>query len=246
MKIVIIGYGKMGHAIEALAAERGHEVICTIDNAEELVAKSATLKAADVAIEFTMPSVAAGNIRYCLEHDIAIVCGTTGWYNDYYELAALCHNRGGAMLTATNFSIGMNIMFAINEHLAQLMSGRKEYKVDITEIHHIHKLDAPSGTAITLREQIEAHKMDCASDASCGLDTNSSTTKEEIPITSIREGEVPGTHTVRYQSEIDTITITHEAHSRKGLALGALMAAEFLRGKKGVFTMTDVINGTKN
>lgn len=228
MKIALIGYGKMGHAIEALAIERGHEIVCTIDNAEELAAKARQLTEADVAIEFTMPSVAADNIRYCIDNDIAIVCGTTGWYDAYYELATLCHNRGGAMLTATNFSIGMNIMFALNERLAQLMSGRDDYRVDITETHHIHKLDAPSGTAITLREQIAANRGEGHG--------------EEIPITSIREGEVAGIHTVRYQSEIDSISITHEAHSRKGLALGALLAAEYLKGKKGVYTMRDCLN----
>lgn len=228
MKIALIGYGKMGHAIEALALERGHEIVCTIDNAEELAAKARQLTEADVAIEFTMPSAAADNIRYCIDNDIAIVCGTTGWYDAYYELATLCHNRGGAMLTATNFSIGMNIMFALNERLAQLMSGRDDYRVDITETHHIHKLDAPSGTAITLREQIAANRGEGHG--------------EEIPITSIREGEVAGIHTVRYQSEIDSISITHEAHSRKGLALGALLAAEYLKGKKGVYTMRDCLN----
>ena len=233
MKIALIGYGKMGHAIEELAGTRGHEVVCTIDNAEELAAKASLLKTANVAIEFTMPSVAAGNIRYCIENDIAIVCGTTGWYDNYYELASLCHDRNGAMLTATNFSIGMNIMFALNERLAQLMNGRDEYQVDITEIHHIHKLDAPSGTAITLKEQILANGERKTENGERIID---------IPITSIREGEVPGTHTVRYQSEIDTITITHEAHSRKGLALGALMAAEFLCGKKGIYTMKDVVS----
>ena len=233
MKIALIGYGKMGHAIEELAGTRGHEVVCTIDNAEELAAKASLLKTANVAIEFTMPSVAAGNIRYCIENDIAIVCGTTGWYDNYYELASLCHERNGAMMTATNFSIGMNIMFALNERLAQLMNGRDEYQVDITEIHHIHKLDAPSGTAITLKEQILANGKRKTENGERIID---------IPITSIREGEVPGTHTVRYQSEIDTITITHEAHSRKGLALGALMAAEFLCGKKGIYTMKDVVS----
>lgn len=229
MKIALIGYGKMGHAIEALAVKRGHQICCTIDNSEELATKAQLLKNADVAIEFTMPTVAEDNIRYCIENGIAIVCGTTGWYSDYYELAALCHNRGGAMLTATNFSIGMNIMFALNERLAQLMSGHDEYSVDITETHHIHKLDAPSGTAITLRDQIAANSEGKRQDAN------------NIPIESIREGEVPGTHTVRYSSPIDTITLTHEAHSREGLALGAIIAAEFLNGKKGIFTMKEVL-----
>lgn len=237
MKIALIGYGKMGHAIEALAKTRGHEIVCTIDNDEERAAKASQLKEADVAIEFTVPSVAADNLRYCIENGIAIVCGTTGWYDAYYELATLCHNRGGAMLTATNFSIGMNIMFALNERLAQLMSGRDEYRVDITETHHIHKLDAPSGTAITLRDQIVAHR-----NVGNTIQGNANGYNEqEIPIKSIREGEVPGTHTVRYSSTIDTITLTHEAHSREGLAMGAIIAAEFLCGKKGIFTMTDVL-----
>ena len=229
MKIALIGYGKMGHAIEALAPTRGHEIVCTIDNAEELVSNAAQLKEADVAIEFTVPAAAAANLRFCIENGIAVVCGTTAWYESYDELARLCRERDGAMLTATNFSIGMNIMFSLNQRLAQLMSGRDDYQADITETHHIHKLDAPSGTAITLREQIVANSKGKRSDA------------DNIPIQSVREGEIPGIHTVRYSSIYDTITLTHEAHSRQGLALGAVIAAEFLRGKKGVFTMSDVL-----
>lgn len=220
MKIAIIGYGKMGHAIEALAHERGHEVVCTIDTAEEWTLKQAQLKEADVAIEFTMPTTAAANVRRCIETGLPIVCGTTGWYDSYDELCALCKQRNGALFTATNFSIGMNIMFALNEQLDRLMSTHSEYKASISETHHIHKLDAPSGTAITLRNQIH---------------------RDEVSIESIREGEVPGTHTVRYDSEIDSIMLTHEAHSRRGLAMGAMLAAEFLKGKHGVYGMKDLL-----
>lgn len=216
----------MGHAVENAALRRGHTIVCTVDNPAEFESKSHLVRQADVAVEFSQPTVAAGNIRRCIELGTPIVCGTTGWYSAYDELAALCRQHDGAMLTATNFSIGMNIMFALNERLAQLMSTHSDYRVDITETHHIHKLDAPSGTAITLQQQITA---------------NSQRRADDIPITSIREGEVPGTHSVRYDSPIDTITLTHEAHSREGLAQGALLAAEFLAGKKGIFTMKDIL-----
>lgn len=220
MDIALIGYGKMGHALEAMAPARGHRIVCTIDTDEEWTSKLPQLKQADVAIEFTMPSIAASNLRKCMEMGVPVVCGTTGWYDAYDEIVALCRQKGGALFTATNFSIGMNIMFALNERLDQLMAAHPEYKASISETHHIHKLDAPSGTAVTLRQQIH---------------------RDDVPIESIREGEVPGTHTVRYDSEIDTISLTHEAHSRRGLALGALMAAEYLNGKKGIFDMKDLL-----
>lgn len=213
----------MGHAIEALAAERGHEVTVKIDKDDPWPAEMD----ADVAIEFTMPATAVGNMLRCLETEIPVVCGTTGWYTDYEKVVAECKAKGGCLFTATNFSIGMNIMFALNERLAALMAGRDDYSVSISETHHIHKLDAPSGTAITLQEQIVE---------------NGKRKAESVPIASFREGEVPGTHTVVYDSEIDTITLTHEAHSRKGLALGALLAAEFLaKAKPGVYTMKDML-----
>lgn len=223
MKIALIGYGKMGHAIEALAAERGHAVTLKLDKDDVWPAAMD----ADVAIEFTTPATAVDNMRRCLEAGVPVVCGTTGWYADYEKVVAECKARNGRLFTATNFSIGMNIMFALNERLASLMRGRDDYKVSISETHHIHKLDAPSGTALSLREQI----------------VESGKRKEEsVPIASFREGEVPGTHTVVYDSEIDTITLTHEAHSRKGLALGALLAAEFLAtAKPGVYTMKDIL-----
>lgn len=226
MKIALIGYGKMGHAIEDLAVGKGHKILCTVDNAAELNDKEALVAASDVAIEFSTPNTATANIEHCLRQHVPVVCGTTGWYDNYDEVIALCRQNDGTIFTATNFSIGMNIMFAINERLAELMHGRDDYRVSITETHHIHKLDAPSGTAISLRQQIAPR-----------LGVSEST----IDIESIREGEVPGTHVVRYDSDIDTITISHEAHNRKGLAAGALMAAEFVCGKKGIFTMKDLL-----
>lgn len=223
MKIALIGYGKMGHAIEALAAERGHQVVCIID--KEL--KRGDLCDSDVAIEFTTPQTAVANLERCLREGVPVVCGTTGWYAGYEKIVSECRAQGGRLFTATNFSIGMNIMFELNRRLAELMKGRSDYSVSISETHHIHKLDAPSGTAITLQEQIVE---------------SGGRSAESIPIESFREGEVPGTHTVVYDSKIDTLTLTHEAHSRQGLALGALLAAEFLSAARpGVYTMKDIL-----
>ena len=225
MKIAIIGYGKMGHAIETLATQRGHSVVCTIDNPTEMVEKETSLRDADVAVEFTTPATAVGNIRQCLASGIAVVCGTTGWNADYVAVADECRRRGGRLFTASNFSIGMNVMFDLNERLAELMASLDGYSVSLSETHHIHKLDAPSGTALVLQQAIHRHMP-----------------SQEAPIESIREGEVPGTHTVRYDSAIDTITLTHEAHSRQGLALGATLAAEFLaKSGPGVYTMKDLL-----
>ena len=224
MNIALIGYGKMGHAIEALAEERGHRVTLKLDKDDSWPEKIE----ADVAIEFTTPGTAVGNMMRCLATGVPVVCGTTGWYAEYEKVVEECKARKGRLFTATNFSIGMNIMFALNERLAALMRGRDDYRVSISETHHIHKLDAPSGTAITLQEQIvESGKRKV----------------ESVPIASFREGEVPGTHTVTYDSEIDTLTLTHEAHSRKGLALGALLAAEWLaKADPGVYTMKDILS----
>ncbi len=218
----------MGHAIEALARGRGHMVVCTVDNAQEWGSKADALRTADVAIEFTTPSTAADNIRRCFDMGLPVVSGTTGWDAEFDGVVAQCFAGGHSLFTASNFSLGMNIMFRLNERLAELMRGRTGYEVSIAETHHIHKLDAPSGTALTLASQI----------ADCG-----GRRLDEIPIESFREGEVPGTHTVTYRSEIDTLTLTHEAHSRQGLALGALLAAEFLQGKRGHYTMKDLLEG---
>ena len=223
MKIALIGYGKMGHAVEAYAAERGHAVVCRIDK-DDLWPEQLE---ADVAIEFTTPQTAVENLKRCFALGLPVVCGTTGWYDRYNEVVAECGAKQGTLLTATNFSIGMNIMFALNERLAALMQGRDDYRVSIAETHHIHKLDAPSGTALSLQQQIVEHGHREAG---------------SVPIESFRIGEVPGTHTVTYASEIDTLTLTHEAHSRKGLAVGALLAAEWLaKTTPGVYTMKDLL-----
>ena len=227
MKIALIGYGKMGHAVEAEALLKGHSIVCVADSMEEISDRRADMQQTDVAVEFSQPSAAADNLRQCLQDGIAVVCGTTGWYEQYDSVAALCRKREGRMLTATNFSIGMNIMFTLNKRLAALMAGREQYAASITETHHIHKLDAPSGTALTLQEQIMTHGR---------------RSKNQIEIASIREGEIPGIHTVSYASAEDTITLTHEAHSRRGLAIGAVVAAEWLvAAAPGVYTMNDVL-----
>jgi 4-hydroxy-tetrahydrodipicolinate reductase len=223
MKIALIGYGKMGHAIESMAVLQGHTIVCTIDNDADWDRSSDAVRQADVAIEFTTPTTAVGNIRRCFDIGIPVVCGTTGWTAQLPELTEECIHRNQALFVASNFSIGMNIMFMLNEYLAHIMAAHPDYSVGITETHHIHKLDAPSGTAITLRDQI-AQEI-----------------SGEINITSIREGEVPGIHTVTYDSPNDTITLTHSAHNRNGLAQGALAAAEYLVGRKGFFTMRDLL-----
>lgn len=225
MRLALIGYGKMGHAVEEQALRRGHTVACTIDDSSQWA--SADGAGVDVAVEFSTPATAVENIRRCWQKGWPVVCGTTGWNACYGTVKAECLAGGQRLFTASNFSVGMNIMFALNERLAELMRGREDYRVGISETHHIHKLDAPSGTAITLQQQIvEAGKR--------GV--------EQVPITSYRVGEVPGTHTVVYDSEIDTLTLTHEAHSRKGLAMGALLAAEWLvAAGPGVYTMKDLL-----
>ena len=226
MKIALIGYGKMGHAIASLAEGRGHEVVCTIDNDTEMIEREGAMLQSDVAIEFTTPATAVANIRRCLALGVPVVSGTTGWNSSYDDVAGECIRMGGRLFTASNFSIGMNIMFAINERLADLMASRDGYTVSLSETHHIHKLDAPSGTALVLQEAIRKRIP-----------------AQEAPIQSIREGEVPGIHTLRYDSEMDTITLTHEAHSRRGLALGALLAAEYLaKAAPGVYTMKNLLS----
>lgn len=223
MKIALLGYGKMGKAIEALAQERGHSVGVTIDCEGDWAERLEDLRDCDVAIDFSTPSTAVDNIMRCFNIDMPIVVGTTGWYDQLESVVHDCQQRGQALFVASNFSIGMNIMFDLNRRLAQLMSRHPEYSATITETHHIHKLDAPSGTAVTLSNDMkeELHRT--------------------IPIKSIREGEVPGIHEVVYDSDIDTITLVHSAKNRKGLALGAILAAEYLEGKKGYYTMGDML-----
>ncbi len=231
MKIALLGYGKMGHAIERIAQQRGHEIV--------LRKKAETpydgLETADVAIDFSVPAAAVVNITTCLNLGIPVVSGTTGWLEDYEVVTAMCEEKGGAFIYGSNFSLGVNIFFGLNEQLAKVMRNFTQYKAAITEIHHTQKLDAPSGTAITLARGI----IDNTDYSSWALGAASAA--DEIPIEAQRVENVPGTHTISYSSEIDTIEITHTAHSREGFAVGAVMAAEWLFGKKGIFTMKDVL-----
>lgn len=237
MKIALIGYGKMGKEIEKIALDRGHEIVLKIDitNQEDLNLEN--LKKADVAIEFTTPATAIANYKLCFEAGIPVVSGTTGWLEKQAEVHQLCMNSNGTFFHTTNFSLGVNIFFALNKRLAELMANHSEYKVEMKEIHHTQKLDAPSGTAITLAEGIIENIPSKTSwvNRTTGL-------ADEIGIISEREGQVPGTHIINYDSEIDYIEIIHCAKSRKGLAFGAVLAAEYSFGKRGILSMNDLLN----
>ena len=230
MKIALLGYGKMGKTIERLAFERGHEIVLKITNDID----KADLQKADVAIDFSIPDAAFKNITTCFKEQVPVVSGTTGWLKQYDEAVESCHKNNSAFIYASNFSLGVNLFFEVNRHLAKLMTNFPEYKVAIEEIHHTQKLDAPSGTAITLAEQIVEHS------AKTGWKLDASG-ENEIPVTAKRIENVPGTHTISYDSEVDTIKIEHVAHSRDGFALGAIIAAEWLQNKKGVYSMKDVL-----
>lgn len=235
MKIALIGYGKMGKAIEQIAIQQGHEIVLKIGSSNLSELNSGNIEKADVAIEFSKPEVAFENVIFCLNNDTPVVCGTTGWIENLPEAEKLCKKKNGSFLYASNFSIGVNIFFEINQRLAKLMSDRKEYDVEIEETHHIHKKDAPSGTAISLaREIIEEGKKK----KWVKVQSNSA---EDLFIKSIRTGEVPGTHIVTYNSENDAIEIKHTAHNRMGFAAGAVAAAQFIKNKTGIFTMKDVL-----
>ncbi len=236
MKIVLIGYGKMGKEIEKIARERGHEIvlIIDIDNRHELTPEG--VAGADVAIEFTGPAAAYDNIMRCFDLQLPVVSGSTGWLDRYEEVRRRCEKEGQAFFYASNFSIGVNILFHMNRILARIMGRYPEYEVTIEETHHIHKKDAPSGTAITLAEGILEHHP-----GKRRWVNHRAETEEELPILSRREGEVPGIHTVRYESAMDLLELTHSAKSRRGFALGAVMAAEFLAGKKGCYGMNDLL-----
>jgi len=235
MNIAILGYGKMGKAIEKIALERGHTIVQKLNRGD-------TFKPAgvDVAIDFSLPEAAVPNISFCINSGVPIISGTTGWLDQYDEMVALCKEKGGAFLYASNFSVGVNLFFELNKKLASLMNNQLEYQVGLEETHHTQKLDAPSGTAITVAEGVienAQHKTWKLQESDTQKFSNS-----YVPIRSLREGKVPGTHTVTYTSPIDTIAISHEAHSRQGFAMGAVIAAEWLLGKKGVFSMRDVLN----
>jgi len=227
----------MGKEIERIALDRGHEIVLKIDvtNPEDLSVSN--LQKAEVAIEFTTPASAVDNYKLCFEAGIPVVSGTTGWLARKSEVYQLCEILNGTFFYTSNFSLGVNIFFALNKKLAALMANHDEYKIGITEIHHIHKLDAPSGTAITLAEGIMENIQSKTKWVNQATEENS-----ELEILSERTGEVPGTHVIKYDSEVDYIEITHCAKSRKGLAFGAVLAAEYSFGKKGILTMNDLLN----
>jgi 4-hydroxy-tetrahydrodipicolinate reductase len=231
MKLALLGYGKMGKTIDKLASENGHTIVYTKSENVE----NGDINIADVAIEFSTPEAAVKNISRCFEKGIPVVCGTTGWLEHYPDIIKLCEACNAGFIYASNFSVGVNLFFDLNEHLAKLMRKWNTYVPEIEEIHHTQKKDAPSGTAITIAEGIIKNLEQLKSWKLNEKDNDS------VRITAIREGDVKGTHSVDYVSEIDTISIKHEAHSRDGFALGAILAAEWLSGKKGVFTMKDVL-----
>tara|TARA_R110000868_G_scaffold274375_4_gene533777 strand:+ start:3864 stop:4568 length:705 start_codon:yes stop_codon:yes gene_type:complete len=232
MKIALLGYGKMGKTIEQIAIQRGHQIILTVDKDDD----DYDITKADVAIDFSIPTVAFNNISNCINHKVPVISGTTGWLQDYDKAVALCKEKDAALIYASNFSLGVNIFFELNKTLAKMMGQLQQYQVSLEEIHHTQKLDAPSGTAITLANGIISEHSGYEN---WKLDSNEN---KVIPITAKRIEDVPGTHTVTYKSDVDTITIEHQAHNRQGFALGAVIAAEWIVGKKGVFTMNDVLN----
>ena len=230
MNIALLGYGRMGKTIAKIAEDRGHKIVRRIDKDD-----SFDLDGVDVAIDFSIPEAAVANITQCLNSDVPVVSGTTGWLDNYDKMVQLCSDKNGAFLYASNFSVGVNIFFELNKQLAKMMAKLSNYNVSMEETHHIHKLDAPSGTAITLAEGIIEN-----------TDHNGWLLEKEeedkVTIRSIREGEVPGTHSIKYTSDVDDITIEHKAHSRQGFALGAVIAAEWIVDKNGVFSMKDVLS----
>jgi len=236
MKLALIGYGKMGKEIEKIAVSRGHtiELIIDIDNQQDLTVEN--LKKCDAAIEFTIPKSAVDNYFKCFEAGIPVVSGTTGWLERKVEVYQKCKEINGTFFYGSNFSVGVNLFFELNRQLAKLMAPHAEYKPEMTEVHHTEKLDAPSGTAISLAEDLIEILPSLHSWADAG-----GATKNQLPIRSEREGEVPGIHTIKYDSEVDFIEITHSAKSRKGFALGAVLAAEYCLGKKGILTMKDML-----
>ncbi len=237
MNIALIGYGKMGKTIERIAKERGHNIVAVIDIDNQQDFDSAAFKSADVAIEFTIPKVCMENYQRCFANNIPVVSGTTGWTEQFDTIKKQVEKENQTFFWSSNFSLGVNLFMKINEQLAKMMNHFADYDVEMTEVHHTQKLDAPSGTAITLAEGILNN-----------LDRKQSWVKEEantpteLAIKSIRRGTVPGIHTIKYENNIDTIEITHDAKGREGFALGAVIAAEFTKGKKGVLGMNDLLN----
>lgn len=232
MKIALLGYGRMGQIIHRIALERGHEIVLIKDSKTSFDG----LQNADVAIDFSLPSVAVENIKAALELQVPVISGTTGWLEHYDQIVDFVKQNNSAFLYASNFSIGVNIFFELNEQLAKMMKHLQQYNVSMVEIHHTKKLDAPSGTAITLAQGVIQNSTQYSNW------TLEQPQDNEIQIESVRQGDVPGTHLVNYDSSIDQIQIKHTAHNREGFALGAVIAAEWIKGKKGIFTMNDVLN----
>lgn len=248
MKIALIGYGKMGHMIEEIARQRGHEIVCIIDvnNPEDF--DSEAFSSADVAIEFTNPTAAYGNYLKAFKHHVKVVSGSTGWMKDHKaDVEALTKDGQQTLFWASNFSIGVAIFEAVNRYLAKIMNGFPQYDVTMEEVHHVHKLDAPSGTAITLAEEI-IENLDRKTEWVKGFqhhadgkeEGTNAVLAEKLPIASIRRDEVPGIHSIQYNSDADAITITHDAHNRKGFALGAVLAAEYTKDHTGLLTTSDL------
>ncbi|RYJ42163.1 4-hydroxy-tetrahydrodipicolinate reductase [Flavobacterium beibuense] len=231
MKIALLGYGKMGKVIERIALERGHEIVLRKSGQDTFDG----LENADVAIEFSIPDAAVENITECFNRNVPVISGTTGWLEHYPEVAKLCEEKSGAFIYGSNFSLGVNIFFQLNEYLAKMMSKLTQYKVSMEEIHHTQKLDAPSGTAISLAKGV----IENSNYSSWALENAK---EDEILIDAKRIENVPGTHSIFYDSEVDSIEIKHTAHSREGFALGSVVAAEWIFGKKGIFTMKDVLD----
>lgn len=253
MKIALIGYGRMGKLIEQIALSRGHEIVCIIDVNNQEDFESEAFKSADVAIEFTNPMVAYANYIKAFKAGVKVVSGSTGWMDEHgEEIKELCTQGGKTLFWASNFSLGVSIFSAVNKYLAKIMNQFPAYDVTMSETHHIHKLDAPSGTAITLAEEI-VENLDRkerwvkgslqAPDGS--LSGSTQCAPDELPVSSIREGEVPGIHVIRYQSEADSITLTHDARNRNGFALGAVLAAEYTADKQGLLGMSDLFSFLK-
>ena len=241
MNVLLLGYGKMGRTIEQILLSRGHQIAGRIDISNRSELDQLETTDVDVVIEFSSPEAAVENLTYCLQQGWPVVCGTTGWLSKKTEIEALCQDKQGAFFYASNYSIGVNLFFRLNKVLAKFMRNYPSYHVSMTEIHHTEKRDAPSGTAITLAEGILEH-FPAKSGWTCqDAGSKAERTDEKIAIESLREGVVPGTHTVRYDSNVDQIEITHVAHSRQGFALGAVVAAEWLVGRTGIFGMDDLL-----
>ena len=237
MNIALIGYGKMGKAIEEIAISRGHSVVVKFNSQNPL--ESSQLRTTDVAIEFSQPDLALKHIKLCADGQIPIVVGTTAWEEHLPQIINHIEKREASLIYSSNFSIGVNLFFEMNKHLARLMNDKTDYVASITEIHHTHKIDAPSGTAVTLAKDLISNHPTYSSWKLTGQSENME--KTDLPISAIREENVPGTHLISYTSEIDTLTIEHQAHNRKGFALGAVIAAEFIHKKQGVYTMSDIL-----